>query len=32
MRLIRRKQKNFFSNINLSDIAGNKKFWKTVKP
>ena len=24
--------KNFFSNINTSDITDNKIFWKTVKP
>ena len=26
------KKKNFFSNINASDITDNKTFWKTVKP
>ena len=26
------KKKNFFSNINTSDITDNKTFWKTVKP
>ena len=30
--LMRITKKNFFSNINTSDIAGNKTFWKTVKP
>ena len=30
--LIRSEKKNFFSNINTSDIIGNKTFWKTVKP
>ena len=30
--LIRREKKNFFSNINTSDITDNKTFWKTVKP
>ena len=25
-------EKNFFSNINTSDITDNKTFWKTVKP
>ena len=25
-------EKNFFSNINTSDITDNKIFWKTVKP
>ena len=30
--LIRKEKKNFFHNINLSDISDNKKFWKTVKP
>ena len=26
------EKKNFFSNINTSDITDNKTFWKTVKP
>ena len=30
--LIRSEKKNFFSNINTSDIRDNKTFWKTVKP
>ena len=30
--LIRSEKKNFFSNINKSDIIDNKTFWKTVKP
>ena len=30
--LIRSEKKNFFSNINMSDITNNKTFWKTVKP
>ena len=29
--LIRSENKNFFSNINTSDITDNKTFWKTVK-
>ena len=29
--LIRSEKKNFFSNINTSDIT-DKTFWKTVKP
>ena len=29
--LIRSEKKNFFSNINTSDITDNKTFWKTVK-
>ena len=29
---IRSEKKNFFSNINTSDITDNKTFWKTVKP
>ena len=32
VRLIRSKNKNFFSNINSSDITGNRTFSKTVKP
>ena len=30
--LIRIEKKNFFSNINMSDITDNKTVWKTVKP
>ena len=30
--LIRSEKKNFFSNINTSDMTDNKIFWKTVKP
>ena len=30
--LIRSEKKNFFSNINMSDITNNKTFWRTVKP
>ena len=30
--LIRSEKKNFFNNINTSDITDNKTFWKTVKP
>ena len=30
--LIRSEKKNFFSNIDTSDITDNKTFWKTVKP
>ena len=29
---IRSEKKNFFSNINTSDITDNKTFWKTVQP
>ena len=30
--LIRSEKKNFFSNINASDITANKTFWNRVKP
>ena len=30
--LIKSEKKNFFSNINTSDITDDKTFWKTVKP
>ena len=30
--LIRSEKKNFFRNINISDITDNKTFWETVKP
>ena len=29
--LIKSEKKNFFGNINTSDITDNKTFWKTVK-
>ena len=30
--LVRRAKQQYFSGSNLSLIADNKKFWKTVKP
>ena len=30
--MIRSEKKNFFSNINISDVTDNKTFWKKVKP
>ena len=30
--IIRSEKKNFFSNVNTSDITYNKTFWKTVRP
>ena len=30
--LTRSEKQNFLSNINTSDIADHKTFWKTVKP
>ena len=30
--LIRSEKKNFFSNINMSDVTDSKTFWKKVKP
>ena len=30
--MIRSEKKNFFSNLNTSDITDNKTFWKTVEP
>ena len=30
--LLRRTKKNYFANINISSIADNMRFWKTVKP
>ena len=32
VRLFRREKRNFYKNLNISDITDNKKFWKTVKP
>ena len=31
-RLYKKERKKYFSNMNLSDVSDNKKFWKTVKP
>ena len=30
--LYKRTRKEFYANLNLSDITDNKKFWRTVKP
>ena len=27
-----REKRNYFNNLNLNKITGNKRFWKTVKP
>ena len=32
MNLLRKSKKQYFSNINVSDITDNKSFWKSVKP
>ena len=32
LNLLRRIEKNYFANINISSINDNKKFWKTVNP
>ena len=29
--LFRKEKRNFYKNLNISDITDNKKFWKTVK-
>ena len=31
-RLYKRERKRYYSNLNLSNITDNKKFWNTVKP
>ena len=31
-RLYKKERKNYYSNINLSNITDNKKFWRTIKP
>ena len=31
-RLYKREKRKFYSNLNLTDITDNKKFWKTMKP
>ena len=30
--LIRQEKKNFYSNLNMRDVADNKMFWKKVRP
>ena len=30
--LLRKSKKNYFQNLNVKDLADNKKFWKSVKP
>ena len=30
--LLRKSKKQYFSNINVSDVTDNKSFWKSVKP
>ena len=30
--LLRKSKKQYFSNINISDVTDNKSFWKSVKP
>ena len=32
VKLFRTEKRNFYKNLNTSDITDNKKFWKTVKP
>ena len=31
-RLHKNERKNFYSNLELNQITGNKLFWKTIKP
>ena len=30
--MVKKAKKEHFQNINLSEITGNKKFWKTISP
>ena len=30
--LLRKSKKQYFSNINISDVTDSKSFWKSVKP
>ena len=32
VKLFRNEKKNFYKNLNISDITDNKKFWRTVRP
>ena len=32
MTLLRKSEKPYFSNTNISDVSRNKSFWKSVKP
>ena len=31
-KLYKKERKKYNNNLDLNDIADNKKFWKTVKP
>ena len=31
-KLYKKERKKYYNNLDLNDIADNKKFWKTVKP
>ena len=31
-KLYKKERKNFYENLNISNITDNKKFWKTLKP
>ena len=30
--LIRKEKSKYVANLNIKDVTGNKKFWKTIKP
>ena len=30
--LIKKSKRNYYSNLNVKDIADGRKFWKTIKP
>ena len=30
--LLRKVKKNYYNNLNISNIKDNRKYWKTVKP
>ena len=32
MNFLRKSKKQYFSNINVSDVTDSKSFWKSVKP
>ena len=32
VKLFRKEKRNFYKNLNISDVTDNKRFWKTVKP
>ena len=32
VKLLKRSKKDFYNNLNVKKVTGNKHFWKTIKP